>query len=504
MKPLPLSRIAQWAGGVLHGADANGHDVLIDAVVTDTRDFDASDGRAALFVALKGARFDGHQHVVDATAFGARAALVERVVDAAVPQVVVADTERALASIAAALQRTRSTRVVAITGSNGKTSVKALTLSILRRAAAAEGRVAYANPGNRNNEIGLPLSVIDAPDDAAFAIYEMGAGKPGDIAYLTAIARPHVATVNNVSAAHLERLGSVAGVADTKGAILDALPPDGVGVINADDAFAGELEARARLQASRRVIRFGLDHDSDVTARDLLIADDHSRFVLVTPLGDAGVIVPMPGRHSVANALAAAALSLGCGASLDDIVAGLADARPVAGRLVRHRLDADALLIDDSYNANPGSLDAAIDVLASAPGLGWLVLGDMRELGESGAELHAAAGRRAKAAGISRLYALGELSAFAAEAFGAGARAFNTHDTLAQALQADLAGIAADGGADDAGTPVGGAHVSVFPRSLDDPPAVRILVKGSRGSAMDRVVQALLDARHATGAANAA
>ncbi|MEO6263371.1 MAG: Mur ligase family protein, partial [Luteimonas sp.] len=192
MKPVPLSRIAQWTGGRLHGDD-----VLIDAVTTDTRTLDASDGRAALFVALKGERFDGHDHVADAVEAGARAALVSRPTDLRLPQIVVADSQRALAAFAAALQHTRVTRVIAITGSNGKTSVKALLLSILRRVGNA-----YANPGNRNNEIGLPLAVLDAPEDAQFAIYEMGAGKPGDIAYLTAIARPDVALVNNVAPAH--------------------------------------------------------------------------------------------------------------------------------------------------------------------------------------------------------------------------------------------------------------------------------------------------------------
>jgi UDP-N-acetylmuramoyl-tripeptide--D-alanyl-D-alanine ligase len=442
MKPLPLSRIAQWTGGRLHGADA-----LIDAVATDTRTLDASDGRAALYVALKGERFDGHDHVLAAQQAGARAALVSRVVEGALPQVVVADTERALGAFAAALQRMRTTRVAAITGSNGKTSVKALLLPILQRATVLGEHGAYANPGNRNNEIGLPLAVLDAPEHAQFAIYEMGAGKPGDIAYLTAIARPDVALVNNIAPAHLERMGSLLGVADTKAAIYDALPPDGVAVINADDAFAPYFAERAH---GRRLIRFGLDASADVGARDIVLDAAGSRFTLLAPHGDIDVVLALTGRHSVRNALAAASLALGLGASLEAIGAGLAAARPVAGRLVRHRLDNGALLIDDSYNANPGSLNAAIDQLAAEvaalPGdEAWLVLGDMRELGADAHALHAEAGRRAKAAGMARLYALGPLSAATVEAFGEGARHFNSHEALAAALRADLAVLVGTG-----------------------------------------------------------
>ena len=449
MRPLPLAQVARMAGGRVHGVEA-----VVDVVATDTRAMPA--GRP-LFVALKGERFDGHDHVAAAADAGAVAALVSRQVDVDMPQVVVADTERALAAFAGAMQRERSTQVVAITGSNGKTSVKTLVLSILQQVAPT-----YANPGNRNNEIGLPLAVLEAPDDARFAIYEMGAGKPGDIAYLTAIARPDVAIVNNIAPAHLERMGSLLGVADTKAAIYDALPADGVAVVNADDAFAPYFAERSH---GRRILRFGLEASADVTARDIRADGEGSRFVLVAPQGEAEVALAMPGRHNVLNALAAASLALGCGASLEAIARGLSAARPVAGRLVTHRLANGATLIDDSYNANPGSLHAAIDTLAAMPGTNWLVLGDMRELGADEVALHAEAGRRARAAGIARLYAFGPLSAHAAAAFGDGARSFDDHAALAAALQADGLG---DG--------------------------VRVLVKGSRGSAMDRVVKALLAA----------
>ncbi len=446
MTPRSLAFIAQATGGRLVGADR-----VVDGVATDTR---ALPGGDAMFIALKGEQFDGHAHVQAAIDGGCVAALVARELAIDAPQVVVADTERALAAFAAAVQRERSTTVLAITGSNGKTSVKTLLLSILQQVGSA-----YASPGNRNNEIGLPLAVLDAPDDARFAVYEMGAGKPGDIAYLTAIARPDVSLVNNIAPAHLERMGSLLGIAGTKGAIYDALPADGVAVVNADDDFAAYFIERV---ADRRVLRFGLDTAADVQARDIRLDADGARFVLAAPGGDIAIALPMPGRHNVRNALAAAAIALAVGASLDQVRAGLEAVQPVAGRLVAHALRSGAVLVDDSYNANPGSLAAAIDTLANSGNEAWLVLGDMRELGADEIALHARAGQQAKAAGIARLFALGELSAHAVAAFGDGAQAFDSHDVLADALAAGLR------------------------------PGVRVLVKGSRGSAMDCIVKALL------------
>ncbi|MBD9369476.1 UDP-N-acetylmuramoyl-tripeptide--D-alanyl-D-alanine ligase [Xanthomonas sp. XNM01] len=455
MKRLPLSLIAHWAGGELHGDD-----VLVAAVTQDTRQL----GRDSLYVALRGERFDGHDFAADAAMRGAVALLVERLLDTPLPQVLVADSERALARIAAGMQRDRRATVVAITGSNGKTSVKTLVLEILQRAG-----LAYANPGNRNNEIGLPLAVIDAPDDADFAIYEMGAGKPGDIAYLTAVATPDVALVNNIAAAHLERMGSLLGVAETKGAIYAALPAGGVAVVNADDAFGAWFEQQVirAADSGRRVLRFGLDASAEVTARDIVTVEQGTRMTLVAPQGEVEVLLQLPGRHNVCNALAAAAVSLGCGVPLATIAAGLAAARPVAGRQVAHALADGSLLIDDSYNANPGSLAAAIDALAASGDEAWLVLGDMRELGPEAQALHADAGHRAREAGIARLYALGELSAAAVQAFGEGGSHHHSHAALADALRMEL------------GTPRGERRR-------------RVLVKGSRGSAMDRIVTALL------------
>ncbi|SIP89785.1 UDP-N-acetylmuramoyl-tripeptide--D-alanyl-D-alanine ligase [Solilutibacter tolerans] len=450
MNSMPLSQIAKLIGGRVIGDG----DVIIEGVSTDTRKLPDADGRALLFVALRGENFDGHAHVTAAAERGAAAALVAHEVDASIPQIVVADTELALGALARGLQRERGTKVFAVTGSNGKTSVKTLLLSILEQAGGA-----YANPGNFNNEIGLPLSAIAAPEDARFAVYEMGAGKLGDIKYLTEIVRPDIALVNNIAPAHLERMGSLLNVADTKAAIYDALPADGVAVINADDAFAPYFAERAH---GRSILRFGLEASADVFASDINLDKVGSRFHMSTPAGDVDVALALPGRHNISNALAAATMSLAAGIDIDTIRVGLQASMPVSGRGVARRLRSGAELIDDSYNANPGSTHAAIDTLASGGGEAWLVLGDMRELGADEIELHAEVGRRAKAAGIARLFTLGVLSAHASDAFGDGAMGFDSHEALAEALKKNM-------------------HEGV-----------RVLVKGSRGSAMDRVVAALL------------
>ncbi|TXI51428.1 MAG: UDP-N-acetylmuramoyl-tripeptide--D-alanyl-D-alanine ligase [Lysobacter sp.] len=484
MKPLSLKWMAQIVGGCLI-ATKNIGDLAVDAIVTDTRKLTGEASGVPLFVALVGENFDGNDYVARAAALGARAALVSRYADDAigadgvVPQIVVDNTEIALARLATAMQRVRPAKTIAITGSNGKTSVKTLTAAIAEAAAAAQHGRAYATPGNRNNEIGLPLAVIDAPEDAVYAIYEMGTGKPGDIAYLTAIAPPDAALVNNVAPAHLERMGSLLEIANTKAAVYDDLREDGVAAINADDAFAPYFEVRVATKPNRRVLRFALDANADIGARDIELGEDGSRFVLMTPEGEAEIALSMPGRHNVSNALAAAALAMGAGIPLALIAQGLNAARPVAGRMNLHRLPNGATLIDDSYNANPGSLIAAFDTLANSGGERWLALGDMRELGADAPALHADIGRRAKASGIARLYALGALSASAANAFGEGARTFDDHAALAAALRADLSAASA-------------------------PHALRVLVKGSRGSAMDAIVKHILADGASGGDAHAA
>ena len=458
MRALALTDIARWCEARLLGA-VDAAAMQIDAVAIDTRKLDPDDGRHVLFVALRGENHDAHDHLEEAIARGASALLVSRAIETDIPQLLCGDTEQALGELAAGVQQDRPATVIALTGSNGKTSVKTLLLGILEHS----GR-AYANPGNRNNEIGLPLAVLDAPEDAQFAVYEMGAGKPGDIAYLTSIVKPQVALVNNIAPAHLERLGTLLGVAQTKGAIYEALPADGVAVINADDAFAPYFDSLAQ---QRSTLRFGIDASADVTVRALRGDAAGSRFELVTPAGNVQIDLPLPGHHNVMNALAACALALGAGVALDAIRDGLNNARPVQGRQVAHMLANGAVLIDDSYNANPGSVDAAIAALAASGGETWLVLGDMAELGEGAELLHAQVGDNARSRNITRLYAIGTYSRAAVRAFGANAQHFSDQSALLQALCNDLHG------------------------------GVRMLVKGSRSSTMDTIVAALLADQHA-------
>ncbi len=444
MIAMRLSELAAAIGARLVGADRE-----FAGVVADSRKLEAGQ----LFVALRGERVDGHDFVADVAARGAAAAVVERELDVSASQLVVANAERALAEIARVWRARCRATVVGITGSNGKTTLKTLTHSILSRA----GRC-HVNPGNLNNEIGLPLSLCALPTDADFAVCEMGAGKPGDIAYLARIALPRISIVNNVGAAHLERMGSLRGVAETKGAIYAALPSDGIAVINAEDAFADYFRG---LAGKRAQMSFALDRTADVRGQILASEPSSQRIVIDTAAGSITVTLPLPGRHNALNALAATALALAAGASLDHVRLGLETATAVGGRLVRKPLANGATLIDDSYNANPASMRAAIDTLRAQPSPRWLVVGDMKELGPDAAELHRGIGAYARERGIERFYAVGELSRHACAGYGAGAHHFETQQDLIAALRADLVA------------------------------GVTLLTKGSRSSAMDRVANAI-------------
>lgn len=435
------SQVAAWTGGRLVGAD-----VGLVGVGHDSRTLAAG----TLFVALKGEQHDGHDHVA-ALVGKAGAALVARELPVAIPQIVVADTLAALQALARAWIATLPATRIALTGSNGKTTTKAMTAAILARV----GRT-HATPGNWNNEVGLPLTVLGIEPEHRFAVLEMGCGKPGDIDELTAIAPPHAALVSNIAPAHLERLHSVEGVAQAKAGIYRGLRPEGIAVINAEDSFAGFFRSEA---GARRVIDFGIDVPAAVRAEALRLGRT-SQFRLATPAGTVDVELPLPGRHNIMNALAATGLALAAGAPLDAIGAGLAEAQAVAGRQRRIEL-AGGVLYDDSYNANPGSLAAAIETLALQPAPRWLVLGDMAELGPQAPEWHARCGELALSRGIERLYALGPLAREAAQAFGAGAR----HYADVEALVADLRGEWRAG--------------------------TSALVKGSRSARMERVVAAL-------------
>lgn len=452
MLNLRLSDIAKWTGGRLLGEDA-----VIDAVSTDTRTL----GERALFVALRGERYDAHDFVETAQQRGASAAVVEHPVDAGLAQVVVADSLLALGEIARRISVRQRARIIGITGSNGKTTVKTLLAAILAR----HGRT-HVNAGNFNNEIGLPLTLLTMPADSDYAVLEMGAGKPGDIAYLARIAQPDVALVNNVAAAHLERLGTLQGVAETKGAIYRALPPDGIAVINADDAFADYFGV---LAAPRRKITFGLLRRADVSAAVDAETRFDGRFRLLTPVGNGEIALPFQGRHNVMNALAATAVAIALGVPFATIRAGLEAAPNVGGRLHRCTHVSGAVVIDDSYNANPGSFAAAIATLAAESGERILVIGDMAELGSDAERLHAETGALAKRAGIERLLGVGRLSRAAVDAFGTGAVHYPDQACLIEALRGELRA------------------------------GVTILIKGSRSSAMERVVRALVDAADSEG-----
>ena len=454
---MQLSAIALWTHGRMLGTDAG-----ITGVAIDSRKANAGD----LFVAFKGEHVDGHAYLADAKARGAAAALVEHRVDIDLPQVQVDNVELALGDLASAVRAQRNARVIGITGSNGKTTVKTLTAAILSR----HGRT-HVNAGSYNNEIGLPLTLLWMPEDTEYAVLEMGAGKPGDIDYLAAIARPDIGLVNLIAPAHLERMGTIEMVAETKGALYRALPADGVAVINADDAFASFFSG---LAGGRKVLRFGLDHKADIGADILEQRVDGSRFVLSTPHGDAEVSLPLPGRHNIANALAASAIALALDVPLDTIVAGLENATAVEGRLKRIAMPTGWTLIDDSYNANPSSMHAAIDTLALAEGERWLVLGDMAELGADARALHAGVGRHAREKGIQKLFAVGPLNVAAVEAFGTGATHFADKAALIDALRAQI-------------------HAGVT-----------CLIKGSHSAGMEHVVAALKHARPEEGAPNAA
>lgn len=450
------SQIATWTGGTLHGAD-----VRVSGVASDSRQVPAD----SLFIALRGEHHDAHDFVAAAAVAGASAALVDRLMPAALPQVVVADVGQALADLATAWRGQCTGKVIGITGSSGKTTVKALLGAILER----HGRC-HLTRGNFNNEIGLPLTVLAMPDDSEYAVLEMGAGQPGDIASLARIAQPQLGLVTNIGAAHLERMGSVEGVAETKGALYSALPADGVAIINADDAFADYFRG---LAGNRRVIDFSIGNKANVVAR--LGAQPHSgSFVLVTAEAEFTIKLPLRGRHNVANALAAAAIAIALDVPLATIKAGLESAPAVAGRSIRHTCANGALLIDDTYNANPDSFAAAIAMLAAERGDTVLVMGDMRELGSDAERLHAEVGSLAKHSGIHRLHAVGDLSRVAVDAFGGDARHYPDQAALIAALQGELRG-----------TPI-------------------LLIKGSRGSAMDRVVAALLHGERIEGDHHAA
>jgi UDP-N-acetylmuramoyl-tripeptide--D-alanyl-D-alanine ligase len=423
-----LSGVAEAVGGRLEGADRS-----FESISTDTRTI----GPGQLFFALRGERFDAADFVAEAASRGAAGAVVERIAPAGLSQVEVGDSRLALGALARKWREKMGIPVIGITGSNGKTTVKELTASIMRSAMKEYGDdVVLATRGNLNNDIGLPLTLLSLRDYHQAAVVEMGANHPGDIAVLADIAEVNVAVITNAARAHLEGFGSLEDVARTKGELLDSLAAGDTAVLHRDDPFFAVWAERI---GPARLVSFGLSADADYRAVNVRQSFKDGgqvfEFELVSPAGTIEVILPLAGKHNVVNALAAAAAAMAAGAGLKDVRAGLEASRNVPGRLRAFRAATGAMIYDDSYNANPDSVTAAIALLEELDGEPWLVLGDMGELGPDAAALHFGMGELARDAGIRRLYCVGELSRETAAGFGKDARWFASVQELAETLR---------------------------------------------------------------------
>jgi UDP-N-acetylmuramoyl-tripeptide--D-alanyl-D-alanine ligase len=448
---------AMLPGAVLVGDPST----VITRVHSDTRSLQAGD----LFVVLKGERFDAHEFLGAAKQAGAAAALAERgLAEAGLPGLQVPDTQNALTTLATAWRRRYQGPLVAVAGSNGKTTVTQMVAAILH---TAFGDAALATQGNFNNHIGLPLTVLRlqpaGPRAHRAAVVELGMNHPGEIAQLAAVAQPTVAIVTNAQREHQEFMASVEAVARENAAVIEALPPSGVAVFPADDGFAPLWRGIA---GARAVRTFGLGRDADVHA-DAQWQGDHWQVHGMAMGQPLPFTLRVAGLHNVKNALAAAAAALAAGAAIEAVQQGLSAFRPVKGRSMSRLLELDGrdlVLVDDTYNANPDSVRAAIDVLAGLPKPGWLVLGDMGEVGNQGPAFHAEVGAYAHERGIESLWTAGSASAEAARAFESGGGRGSRHFADVPALIAALA---------------------------DAPPCASVLIKGSRFMAMERVVQAL-------------
>ncbi|WP_318367354.1 UDP-N-acetylmuramoyl-tripeptide--D-alanyl-D-alanine ligase [Enterobacter sp.] len=446
MISVSLSQLA----GILHGK-LHGQDLTLDAVTTDTRKLTPG----CLFVALKGERFDAHDFVEKAKEGGAGALLVSRKLNCDLPQVIVDDTRQAFGELAAWVRQQVPARVVALTGSSGKTSVKEMTAAILSEC----GNTLYT-AGNLNNDIGVPMTLLRLTPEHQFAVIELGANHQGEIAWTVGLTKPEAALVNNLAAAHLEGFGSLAGVAKAKGEIYTGLPLSGIAIMNADNNDWLNWQS---VIGERKIWRFSPNAaNSDFTATNVHVTSHGTEFTLQTPTGDVEVLLPLPGRHNIANALAATALAMAVGASLDAVKVGLANLKAVPGRLFPIQLGENKLLLDDSYNANVGSMTAAAQVLSEMPGYRVMVVGDMAELGDESEACHAQVGEAAKAAGLDLVLSVGTLSKTISDASGSGEH-FNDKSAVIARLKTLVA----------------------------DHQIITVLVKGSRSAAMEEVVRAL-------------
>jgi UDP-N-acetylmuramoyl-tripeptide--D-alanyl-D-alanine ligase len=421
-------------------------DVTFTGITSDSRKIIPG----MLFAALPGQHFDGHDFMQQATERGAVAVLVCRDVETDLPRLLVADVLSALGILAGYWRMECQPKVVGITGSNGKTTVKEMVASILRR----KGTV-LATEGNLNNELGLPLTLFQLDKSYDYAVLEMGASNPGDISYLAGITRPDVGLITNIGAAHLQGFINLEGVARAKGELYASLPGDGVAIINAAEPW---VEMWQSINKAATIYFFNGEGENQVQARHVA-----GNLVVNTPVGDFSLQLPLLGQHNLTNALAATAVCLALDVPLTDIRAGLEAVKPVPGRLGLVRTSAGWTVIDDTYNANPASLYAALQVLAKQNGESWLVLGDMKELGTDSRKIHAELGDAARSLGVKRLFALGDASTATVDAFGEMAVHFSSRDGLIEALRSQLR------------------------------PGVACLVKGSRSMGMEHVVKAISD-----------
>lgn len=439
-----LSEAASVMQGELYGDDRE-----FSGVSTDTRSLREGE----LFFALQGPNFDGCDFVQTVIDGGGAAAVVPRHLDADIAQIEVDDTRRALGSFAAAWRQQHDVTVVGITGSNGKTGTKELV-----RACLAQQAPTLATHGNLNNEIGVPLMLARISDEFRFAVIEMGANHPGEIAYLTELVRPDIVVITNAAAAHLEGFGSVQGVSRAKAEILQSSVRPSTAILNADDAY---FEFWSSLVGDVRRISFGLGESADVRATDIEAGVRHCQFRLHLPTETVHVSLPLPGIHNVRNACAAAAVAHSLGIDARSIRQALEGVSPIGGRLKPLRGAHGATLFDDSYNANPLSVIAAAEFLSQLSGDNWLVLGDMKELGGDAADLHRELGDKLRTIGVDRVFALGDLARHTVESFGENASWFGSLDALLDTLTGRLGN------------------------------SVNVLVKGSRSMHMERVVDAL-------------
>jgi len=454
--PMPLlttlGELAQW----IPGATLMGNpDLHFEQISTDTRNLPPH----CVFFALRGDRFDAHDFADQAVAGGALALVVERALDLDIPQIVVSDTRLALGAAAAGWRARFAIPVIAVTGSDGKTTVTQMLASILAAAAGEEGRL--ATRGNLNNDIGLPLTLFRLRPEHRYAVVELGMNHPGEIAYLARMAQPTVAIVNNAQREHQEFMGTVEATAHENGAVIAALPADGTAVFPADDACAPIWR---ELAGPRHCLDFGLHQPASVTAIYESLADG-MQLTLTLPAEVLEVHLRLVGAHNAHNATAAATAALAAGISHQAIKQGLEDFAPVSGRGVIRQTPGGATIIDDTYNANPDSVRAAIDLLASLEGSSILVLGDMGEVGEQGPEFHAEIGDYARERGLTALLALGELTRASVSAFKDGGHGGSKHFAALEELTEEARQLAT--------------------------PGTTLLVKGSRFMKMERVVQAL-------------